>query len=309
MFVDVIHSDLSDDVLNFGYGIKQPVGHVDFYPNGGKNQPGCSLLDVQEKVGFDSVIDPDKTADTVGRYLVACSHTRAIELYIESLDAYKTGSCVNVGFECSSYDEFNLGLCFECGSENKHCAKLGYPAIEYKKVAEKYSRTGVKLYLNTGSITPFCQYHYLMEMNLANPSVAETWVQGFIKVNLYGSSGEITDLNLTPEKSIRLIHGMSKRFMLSFSKDLGYIKLINFEWVYDHDIDPLDPFKVCVLLCSDKIHLQNVAMTSLHAPQTTTENSLSKKFPQKYETIICGNSPNGYTTVKSGEWKMFYKVC
>ena len=67
---------------------------------------------------------------------------------------------------------------------------------------------------------------------------------------------------------------MSKRFMLSFSKDLGYIKLINFEWVYDHDIDPLDPFKVCVLLCSDKIHLQNVAMTSLHAPQITSENSL-----------------------------------
>ena len=55
------------------------------------------------------------------------------------------------------YLDMFQGLCFECGSENKHCAKLGYPAIEYKKVAEKYSRTGVKLYLNTGSITPFCR--------------------------------------------------------------------------------------------------------------------------------------------------------
>ncbi|XP_060227128.1 lipase member I isoform X5 [Meriones unguiculatus] len=34
-FVDVIHSDSN------GLGMLQPVGHVDFYPNGGKRQPGC----------------------------------------------------------------------------------------------------------------------------------------------------------------------------------------------------------------------------------------------------------------------------
>jgi pancreatic triacylglycerol lipase len=32
-FVDVIHTD-SESILMGGYGMEQPVGHVDFYPNG-----------------------------------------------------------------------------------------------------------------------------------------------------------------------------------------------------------------------------------------------------------------------------------
>ena len=40
-FVDVIHTDASTFIRG-GLGIVQPVGHVDFYPNGGNNQPGCN---------------------------------------------------------------------------------------------------------------------------------------------------------------------------------------------------------------------------------------------------------------------------
>ncbi|XP_031815020.1 lipase member H isoform X2 [Sarcophilus harrisii] len=34
-FVDIIHSDA------YGLGISHSIGHLDFYPNGGRNQPGC----------------------------------------------------------------------------------------------------------------------------------------------------------------------------------------------------------------------------------------------------------------------------
>ena len=118
-FVDAVHTDckpssryingsskrslldpLFDCPLNFpifvaGIGLVQPVGHLDFYPNGGREQPGCELIDVPLTAITSDVI-------TAGRELFVCNHLRAIDFYIDSL----LPDVEYMGYECSDYDAY-----------------------------------------------------------------------------------------------------------------------------------------------------------------------------------------------------------
>lgn len=83
--VDIIHTSMQ--VLSLSH----PVGHVDFYPNGGRAQPGC----------------PD-----VFSYLkenMLCNHGRAYYLFAESIlnkNAFKSQ-------KCNTLDDAILSRCFE----------------------------------------------------------------------------------------------------------------------------------------------------------------------------------------------------
>lgn len=296
-FVDVIHSD-AKSIFMGGYGMEQACGHVDFYPNGGTDQPGCSLFDVPFSLDGVGVVASNSTAqDAIGRHLVACSHQRSVDIYMDSLRTHP-GSCVMVGYECTSYEDFKQARCFHCGENDEHCAYVGYRAISYKPMSRQLGRENVKFYFNTGKKAPYCQYHYLLTLNLARPPVAEIWVQGFLKVNLYGTENEITDFDLTPER-IQMAHGNSLTFWIESALDLGInVEKVEVFWYYYSDY--MNPNTYCLWSCNDQLYVANVTLSNI----TVMEGG-----PKEDKTVICGDSPNGYSSINSGEWKLFYKEC
>jgi len=198
LFVDVIHTD-AKSIIYGGYGLEQPIGHVDFYPNGGKVQPGCSLLELPSlsTITVEDITLP--SADTVGRHLVACGHNRAVHLYTDSIRNMK--DCPMVGHKCSTYELFQTGICYHCGFEGEDCVVMGYGARRNRNwpLLPSSEQAPMKLFLDTGPEAPFCKFHYLLEISLSSPREAEKWVQGFLQVNLYGEQGELTEYDLTPE--------------------------------------------------------------------------------------------------------------
>ncbi|XP_022316454.2 pancreatic lipase-related protein 2-like [Crassostrea virginica] len=144
-FVDAIHTDGSDYDTISGYGMMLPVGHIDFYPNGGKDQPGCP------RQSFMNIITEeyeDGTSETGN--IISCSHSRSILLFTESINS----PCAFRSFQCSNTREFLAGRCFGCGS--LPCPTAGYSSIQY--------RARGKFYLATRSNTPFCGQQYLIRL-------------------------------------------------------------------------------------------------------------------------------------------------
>ncbi|XP_076027817.1 phospholipase A1 member A isoform X2 [Genypterus blacodes] len=138
-FVDAIHTD-SDH-----FGISIPVGHVDFYLNGGKDQTGCARSRFPSMYGY-----------------VICDHMRALHVYISALN----GSCVLTGIPCFNYDAFLAGHCVDCQGVFKGvCPRIGLS--ENSGIAVSPLPREQKLFLLTTSSSPFCAHHILLQLEVS----------------------------------------------------------------------------------------------------------------------------------------------
>jgi len=136
-FVDVIHTD-GDDMMIY-YGLMVPSGHADYYPNEGKNQPGCftSATDVPD---FNMTL-PYMDVAWSGTWSMSCSHGKAAMFFIESIrDDY----CFVARQICT--DENNLP---------RSCSFNEFAVMGYG--ADENPRHGI-FYLETRSRDPHCLY-------------------------------------------------------------------------------------------------------------------------------------------------------
>ncbi|XP_018573353.1 uncharacterized protein LOC108912569 isoform X2 [Anoplophora glabripennis] len=164
-FVDVIHSNGENLILG-GLGSSQPMGHVDFYPNGGRMQKGCSHLFV------GAVSDIIWSSAVEGRSL--CNHRRAYKFFIDSVSP----RCHFPAFPCDSYEDFLAGKCFPCTDE-RTCGNMGYYADRSKGRGQ--------LYLVTRDEEPFCAHQYNVKIE-TSPSFIPIKSYGKIQITLIGES-------------------------------------------------------------------------------------------------------------------------
>jgi len=135
--VDVIHTN-----CRVGLGISKAVGHVDFYPNGGTIQPGCTSDSATELMKWKDYLTWDKNEQDASLHLVgACSHLRSIEYFKESIRT----PCFICRFTCSSLLLFPLS----CTESTNAVQSMGFNA-------SAYSGHGI-LYLETNPSGPFCR--------------------------------------------------------------------------------------------------------------------------------------------------------
>jgi pancreatic triacylglycerol lipase len=271
-FVDAIHTNGEPTILLGGFGMVQPIGHLDFYPNGGQNQPGCSLSSL-------SIINITTLTNLGG-----CSHMRAISLFNDSL----VSTCQSVAYECSSFSAFQLGQCASCGSSNLNCSQFGMAASSYPT----RSRTNVRLYFDTASTITYCEYHYQITISLAKPSGASSWVNGALYVSMTGSSGSIVKKQLTVSSNGDAITlGQNQTYLDVESLNLGTISSVSLTWNYINN--PLNPLTYCGPLCNSHLYVNSVKVSEMNNyPETSRLAKTYKLCPSgvSYGSLASGSS-------------------
>ncbi|CAG0896331.1 unnamed protein product [Darwinula stevensoni] len=226
LFVDVIHTDAAP-VAAGGWGILQPLGHVDFYPNSGARMPGCesSLPEV--------VSVSDSVTDGLIRFLV-CNHVRAIDYFTESINS----QCPFLAHQCSDWVEFTQGGCVSCGQKGEKCGRMGYHAREAWK-PDFYEEESRQLYLFTGHRHPFCGVTHVVTLVVADHQASRKHGGdlGAFYITLQGSRGSSSRLRLGDEE-LFFEPGQKFSFLVP-STEFGEVDEILVEW--EHGVKVMNP--------------------------------------------------------------------
>lgn len=161
-FVDVVHTDTLP-ITRGGLGMPAAIGHVDFYPNGGYNNPGCDRpvehYIAQEEGSFFWGV----------QQFLSCNHMRSHEFVTEAIKSKQTQKAII----CDSYEQFLTGECFSCiGNDNGHCIDFGLNSERsYRKMiglSDITKGTPLKAYFMTSAKPPYFQAHYRLTVHVSD---------------------------------------------------------------------------------------------------------------------------------------------
>ncbi|KAK2580877.1 hypothetical protein KPH14_005949 [Odynerus spinipes] len=143
-FIDVVHTDGKVFAPFLGLGMTVSVGDVDFFVNGGLNQPNC-FLDGEPFI-IKSIADIPKMTIDVIYNLATCSHTRAPRYMADAIKGpcKMWGYRYNAKFSHLLYTDFIINN--TCSDES--CSLMGLDT-------ETYPARG-NFAMQTSGTSPFC---------------------------------------------------------------------------------------------------------------------------------------------------------
>ncbi|XP_048867049.1 lipase member H [Brienomyrus brachyistius] len=202
-FVDVLHTDMH------GLGYKGSLGHIDFYANGGAEQPGCPK----------SIF--------AGKSYFVCDHQRAVFLFLCALNK----TCSFTAYPCSSYSDFQDGRCLSCEPlRPAPCPVFGYDVRGWRDAVVQRGQT--RAYFSTAAESPYCKSSYRVDMM--------TWNQftrwGTVVLKLH-SGRRVTETRMD-HKVIRFEQYTATRMLAQFDEDLHPVQKISIRFITGNMIGP-----------------------------------------------------------------------
>ncbi|XP_053994287.1 pancreatic triacylglycerol lipase-like isoform X1 [Hylaeus volcanicus] len=137
-FVDIIHTN-GKLLTEIGLGLPEPIGHVDFYPNGGKSQPGCVKIDSSY---FEYLPIPLRVINKS-----ICSHGRSYIYLTESLISDIKHNCTFWAHHWDLSYRSLAGIAEEPCNKNI-CTEMGINAVNYPQRGT--------FFVATSNGVPFC---------------------------------------------------------------------------------------------------------------------------------------------------------
>lgn len=207
-----------------GLGMPDPIGHIDFYPNGGNTNPGCDkpmqhyilstgkmkwnfqFLRITKKIlcsneklfelfSFYSSLWSTGSLSIGFQQFFSCNHVRSQEFFLESIKS----NCSFSGVSCDSYESFLAGHCTCRGTDKGFCLRFGIDALSsYERlIGTKSLASGqpIKAYLMTGREPPFCRSHFKMNIIMSGSvdSLGHGEEIGILTVEVASIHGEKTE--------------------------------------------------------------------------------------------------------------------